>query len=64
MTELADDRPKVPKPPDPRMFLAVALELAMVATFIAHRSWFGLLLALAYGWFSATRAMLFDAFHE
>jgi hypothetical protein len=40
------------------MLIAVSLEVAIVATFTAHHSIFGLVLCTAYGWFSATRALL------
>lgn len=50
----AADRPETPKPPHLGLVVAVMLELAMVADFAAHRSWFGLLLCAAYAWFSAT----------
>jgi hypothetical protein len=59
MAELAEDRPKVPKPPNRLHLLACALEAAIVAAFIGHRSILGLLLCLAYGWFSATWALVF-----
>lgn len=55
--QLAEDRPKLPKPPSLPHSTACALELGMVATFIAHRSIVGLLLCVAYAWFSATWAM-------
>lgn len=54
MTALADDKPKVPKPPRLSLLLAIALELAIVVTFATERSIVGLLLCAAYAWFSAT----------
>ncbi len=59
MSELAADRPEVPKPPNWRYILAALLELGMVATFSVHRSIVGLLLCSAYAWYSATWALLF-----
>lgn len=37
--------------------LAVLLELSILATFVAEQSALGVVLCLAYGWFSATRAL-------
>ena len=60
MTEhVEDNQPDPPKLPDPRFALAVALELSIVVTFVAERSVIGLLLCVAYAYFSATWAMLF-----
>ena len=55
---LAATREKEPKPPRIAPLIAVALELAMLGTFAVDRSIVGLLLALAYSYFSATWAML------
>lgn len=57
MNELAEDRPKVPPPVKPSWLVACALEVAIVATFIAHQSIVGCLLCLAYTWFSAIWAL-------
>lgn len=56
--DLVVERP----PPKPRweMMLAVSLELSMVAVFITHHAWIGLVFAAAYAWFSATWAALFS----
>ena len=59
MTTTTSDRPEVPKPPSVPHMLAVALELAIVGTFIANRSIIGLALCFAYVWFSATWAAVF-----
>jgi len=64
VTTLADERTKTPKPPRPSMVIAVALELSMLVTFIVHRSIAGVVLWLAYLYFSATWAALFDAYHQ
>lgn len=64
MTELAEDRPKAPKLPNIPTLIAVLLELSIVFMFTVHHSVVGLLLCLAYFWFSATRALLFDRFVE
>lgn len=59
MAELTLDRPDPdPKPPPrPSHILAVCLEIGMVATFVAHHSVVGLVLCVAYAWFSATWAL-------
>lgn len=55
MTELAGDAPREPKkPPNPRLVVAVCLELGIVGTLVAHHSVLGLVLCVAYAWFSAT----------
>jgi len=43
------------QPPRPGAFVAVSLELGMLAVFAYHHSLVGLVLALAYSWFSAAR---------
>lgn len=43
-----------PEPPRWSAYLAVVLELAIVAVLAAHHSVAGLVLALAYAWYSAT----------
>lgn len=45
--------------PSWQLVLAVAIELTIVETFFADRSFFGLVLCLAYAWFSATRVFVF-----
>jgi hypothetical protein len=45
------------RPPIP-LLIAVALELAIVATFMVLHSGIGLLLCAAYAWFSATWSFL------
>jgi len=57
MASLADDRPKVPKPPRLSHLIACAIEWAIVVAFIANRSSVGLLLCCCYTYFSATRAL-------
>lgn len=54
-----------PRPP-PRLshLIAVLLELSMVTVFGVHHSWVGLLLALAYLWFSATLALFARYFFD
>ncbi len=42
------------EPLHPSAFLAMALELGMLATFLAHRSVGGVVLWFFYVWFSAT----------
>ena len=59
MTELAEDRPRVPEPPRLGPAVAVTLELSMLGTFISHGSIVGMLLWTAYFWFSASCAFLF-----
>lgn len=59
MTELAERRPKAPKPIAPSWLFACFLELGFVLTFSAHRSWFGLLLCCFYARFSACWALTF-----
>lgn len=44
----------------PGMAIAIGLELAMLGTFIANKSIVGMLLWLAYLWFSATWAWTFS----
>lgn len=56
MTDTTRDRVEPPKPPSYRHLLAVALELSIVATFAAEKSYVGLSLCIAYAWFSATWA--------
>ena len=48
------------KPPRMGAWVAMAIETAIVVTFMAHGSLFGGLLCLAYGRFSATWAILTD----
>jgi hypothetical protein len=55
--DLAEDRPKTPKPPRLGLIVAVMLEISVVATFTVHHSVVGLLLCAAYAWFSATWAL-------
>jgi hypothetical protein len=55
---------EAPKPPRPLAYGAVALELAMLATFSTNRSVLGVLLWLGYFWFSATWALLFDLYGD
>ncbi len=52
--ELAEDRPKTPKPPRPGHLLAAALEISIGVTLTVHHSVVGLLLCGGYAWFSAT----------
>ena len=47
-----------------RIWIPVALEIAIVATFIVHRSIPGLLLCAAYAWFSATWAFVISTFRN
>lgn len=54
---ITDFFPKGPKPPSILHMVAVLLELAIVTTFIANRSLFGVALCVAYCWFSATYAL-------
>lgn len=58
---MTEDVLRKPAPP-PRWrwsaFLAMALETAIVITFFAHGSIFGLLLCAGYAWFSATWSLL------
>jgi hypothetical protein len=52
-----EDIEPTPTPPGLGHIIAVILELSIVATFIVHRSAVGLLLCVAYAYFSATRAL-------
>lgn len=56
MTSLADRLRRIPKPPRLGLIIAVCLELSIFATFIANRSKVGLLLCIAYFYFSACRS--------
>ena len=58
--EQADDLTKTPEPPKLSAMVAALLECSMLAVFAYHRSVVGLLLALAYAWFSATWSLLFQ----
>lgn len=60
MTADARDRLQPPKGPRLGMMIAVALELSITVTFASLKSWFGLLLCVAYLWFSATGCALFE----
>lgn len=53
MTADAERNALPPEPPSFSFFLAVLLELGIVATFAAQRSLVGLLLCACYAWFSA-----------
>lgn len=64
MAELAEDRPKIPRPPGCSILIAVALEAGIVATFITYRSVVGLVLCLAYAHYSAIRALAFDLYKD
>lgn len=57
MTELAEDRPKQPKPVSPSWLFACVLEAFIVAAFIINRSSLGMLLCLCYARYSATWAL-------
>lgn len=52
-----EDIEPTPEPPSIGHIIAVILELSIVATFIVHRSAIGLILCVAYLYFSATRAL-------
>lgn len=55
------NKPKLPKF---SFILAVAIELAIALTFIYERSILGVVLCIAYFWFSATLAMIRGAIHD
>lgn len=57
MSSIVDEKP--PNPPNATFLLAIALELGIVGDLIVNRSVFGLLLCVAYAWFSATWHALF-----
>lgn len=46
------------KPPSSGMYIAIALELAMLGAFIGAHSWAGVFLWSMYLYFSATRALV------
>jgi len=46
------------------MIVAVCLELAIATTLVVHRSIVGVLLCLAYAWFSATWAFFKDSWND
>lgn len=58
MTTEALRRTTPPKGPRLSAWVAVSIECAIACTFFAHGSLLGLLLCAAYGWFSATWAVL------
>ncbi len=62
MTEDAQTRDELLKPrrrpPRIGMYIAVLLEVGMVTVFVAEHSVVGVLLAIAYSWFSATWSLL------
>lgn len=58
--EQADDLTKTPEPPRLSAIVAALLELSMLGVFAYHRSVVGLLLAVAYAWFSATWSLLVE----
>jgi hypothetical protein len=64
MTEATKTRRAPPPQPRVGMFVAIALELAMLSTFIANRSVVGCALFVLYFYFSATCAALFDAYGD
>lgn len=53
-----------PKPPKIGMWIAVVLELTMVALFIRLHSMLGMVCAIAYFWFSATWALAFSHYNN
>lgn len=55
-----------PKPPKIKLdvWLAVAIETAIIITFFANSSIVGIILCIIYSYFSATRAVLFDKFKD
>jgi hypothetical protein len=55
---LAHWLPKI-KPPNPGPFIAAFLELGMLVELMTHRANFGVLVWVAYFYFSATRAVIF-----
>lgn len=59
MNEIAQDRPKTPRPVRPSFYVACTLEAGIVATFLAYRSIVGLLLCLGYAYFSAILSLAF-----
>lgn len=58
MTELAERRPKDPKPVSPSHWLACAIEIGITLTFVHERSIVGLILCAFYAWFSANWALV------
>lgn len=51
-------------PPSPGLLIATMLELTMLVLFIANRSFFGVLVLVAYTWFSATRSLVESMFDD
>lgn len=56
-------RPPAPKP-GLAVWVAMALETAILVLFFAQGSWLGVLLCLGYGYFSATWALLANRLRE
>lgn len=57
MTADVQDRLHEPKPPRIGGYIAVLLEISIVAVLAAEHSVIGLLLCAGYAWFSATWAL-------